>query len=90
MRQQLLEARYTNDRINVYLIDHISAAGMKCSLSKRGGRTRRRNTRSGAGTRCDPLKIARAARILNRAAPARTPVDERESDGVGKPVRENR
>jgi uncharacterized damage-inducible protein DinB len=38
MLDQLLEAWRTNNRINLYLIDNISAAGMKCSLSKRGGR----------------------------------------------------
>jgi uncharacterized damage-inducible protein DinB len=35
---QLLEAWPTNNRINLFLIDHISAAGMKCTLSERGGR----------------------------------------------------
>jgi uncharacterized damage-inducible protein DinB len=35
---QLLEAWRINNRINLYLIDHISAAGMKCTLSKRSGR----------------------------------------------------
>jgi uncharacterized damage-inducible protein DinB len=34
----LLEAWRTNNRINLFLIDHISDAGMECSLSKRGGR----------------------------------------------------
>ena len=38
LEDQLLEAWRTNHRINNFLIDHISAAGMKCSLSKRGGR----------------------------------------------------
>ena len=38
MLDDLLEAWRTNNRINLYLIDHISAAGMKCTLSKRGGR----------------------------------------------------
>ena len=38
MRDELLEAWRTNNRINLFLIDKISAAGMKCSLSKRGGR----------------------------------------------------
>ena len=38
MRDELLEAWRTNNRINLFLIDEISAAGMKCSLSKRGGR----------------------------------------------------
>lgn len=35
---QLLEAWRTNNRINLYLIDRISAAGMRCTLSERGGR----------------------------------------------------
>jgi uncharacterized damage-inducible protein DinB len=34
----LLEAWRTNNRINLYLIDHISDSGMNCTLSKRGGR----------------------------------------------------
>lgn len=38
MLEELLEAWRTNNRINLFLIDRISAAGMKCSLSKRGGR----------------------------------------------------
>lgn len=38
MRDELLEAWRTNQRINLYLIEHISTAGMKCTLSKRGGR----------------------------------------------------
>ncbi len=36
--KEILEALRTNTRINLYLIDRISAAGMKCTLSKRGGR----------------------------------------------------
>ena len=36
---QLIEAWRTNNRINLFLIDKISAAGMKCTLSTRGGRT---------------------------------------------------
>ncbi|MDD5543775.1 MAG: DinB family protein [Acidobacteriia bacterium] len=35
---QLLETWRTNNRINLFLIDHISNEGMKCTLSKRGGR----------------------------------------------------
>ncbi|HEX9945817.1 MAG TPA: DinB family protein [Thermoanaerobaculia bacterium] len=35
---QLLEAWRTNNRINLFLIDRISDEGMKCTLSKRGGR----------------------------------------------------
>ncbi len=35
---QILEAWHTNNRINLFLIDHISDEGMKCTLSKRGGR----------------------------------------------------
>lgn len=38
MREQFLEAWNTNNRINLFLIDKISAAGMKSTLSKRGGR----------------------------------------------------
>ncbi|MFQ5583090.1 MAG: hypothetical protein ACE5GL_01485, partial [Calditrichia bacterium] len=36
--EQVLEAWHTNNRINLFLIDHISNEGMKCTLSKRGGR----------------------------------------------------
>lgn len=35
---QVLEAWHTNNRINLFLIDHTSEEGMKCTLSKRGGR----------------------------------------------------
>jgi uncharacterized damage-inducible protein DinB len=35
---QIVEAWRPNNRINVYLIDRISAEGMLCTLSKRGGR----------------------------------------------------
>jgi uncharacterized damage-inducible protein DinB len=38
MLDELLEAWRTNNRISLYLIDHISDAGMNCTLSKRGGR----------------------------------------------------
>ena len=38
MDEELLEAWRTNNRINLFLIDQIDAAGMKCTLSKRGGR----------------------------------------------------
>ena len=38
MLDELLEAWRTNNRINLFLIDRISVAGMKCTLSKRGGR----------------------------------------------------
>ena len=38
MSEELLEAWRTNNRINLFLLDHISDAGMKCTLSKRGGR----------------------------------------------------
>ena len=38
MRDELLEAWRTNNRINLFLIDKISDAGMKSTLSKRGGR----------------------------------------------------
>lgn len=36
--EQLLETWRTNNRIHLFLIDRISAEGMKCTLSKRGGR----------------------------------------------------
>jgi hypothetical protein len=36
--EQLLEAWRTNNRISLFLIDHISDEGMKSTLSKRGGR----------------------------------------------------
>ncbi|RMI04762.1 MAG: hypothetical protein D6681_09145 [Calditrichaeota bacterium] len=36
--EQLLETWRTNNRVNLFLIDQISEAGMKCTLSKRGGR----------------------------------------------------
>ncbi len=35
---QLLEAWHTNNRINLFLVDRIDDEGMKCTLSKRGGR----------------------------------------------------
>jgi uncharacterized damage-inducible protein DinB len=35
---QLLAAWHTNNRINLFLIDKIDDEGMKCTLSKRGGR----------------------------------------------------
>jgi hypothetical protein len=35
---QLREAWRTNNRINLFLIDEISDEGMRCTLSKRGGR----------------------------------------------------
>ena len=38
MLDELLEAWRTNNRINLFLLDHITAAGMKCTLSTRGGR----------------------------------------------------
>jgi hypothetical protein len=38
MLDQFLEARNKNDRINLFLIDKISTAGMKSTLLKRGGR----------------------------------------------------
>lgn len=34
----VLEAWRTNNRINLYLIDRISREGLRCTLSKRGGR----------------------------------------------------
>jgi len=38
MVEELLEAWRTNNRIHLFLIDHISDEGMLCTLSKRGGR----------------------------------------------------
>ena len=38
MLEELLEAWPTNNRINLYLVDHISDEGMKSTLSKHGGR----------------------------------------------------
>ena len=38
MLEQLIEAWRTNNRIHLFLIDKISPEGMKCTLSKRGGR----------------------------------------------------
>jgi uncharacterized damage-inducible protein DinB len=38
MLEQMLETWRTNNRINLYLIDRISDDGMKCTLSRRGGR----------------------------------------------------
>ena len=38
MPEELLEAWRTNNRINLYLIDHISDEGMVSTLSKHGGR----------------------------------------------------
>lgn len=39
MENQLLEAWFVNNRINLFLIDKISDEGMNCTLSKRGGRS---------------------------------------------------
>ena len=39
IRSQILEAWRTNNRINLLLIGKISADGMACSLSTRGGRS---------------------------------------------------
>lgn len=39
MIDQLLTAWQVNNRISLLLIDHISDEGMRCTLSKRGGRT---------------------------------------------------
>ncbi len=38
MLEEMLEAWRTNNRINLFLIDEISPAGMECTLSRRGGR----------------------------------------------------
>ena len=36
--EQVIESWYTNNRINLMLIDHISDEGLSCTLSRRGGR----------------------------------------------------
>jgi uncharacterized damage-inducible protein DinB len=38
MTEQLLDAWRVNNRINLYLLDHISEEAMKCTTSTRGGR----------------------------------------------------
>ncbi len=38
MRDQLIEAWRTNNRINLYLLERISDEGLACTLSTRGGR----------------------------------------------------
>ncbi len=38
MIEEILEAWRINNRINLHLIDRISDAGMRCTLSQRGGR----------------------------------------------------
>lgn len=38
MVEDLLEAWRTNNRISLYLLDHISDAGLECTLSTHGGR----------------------------------------------------
>jgi uncharacterized damage-inducible protein DinB len=38
MLEEILEAWRTNNRINLLLLDHISEEGLRCTLSKRGGR----------------------------------------------------
>ncbi|MCZ6754361.1 MAG: hypothetical protein O7E49_03515 [Gemmatimonadetes bacterium] len=38
MPDDILEAWRTNNRISLFLIDKISAPGMRCTLSQRGGR----------------------------------------------------
>ena len=38
MPDDLLEAWHTNNRINLFLVEHISEEGMRCTLSKHGGR----------------------------------------------------
>ena len=38
MREELLEAWRTNNRITLYLVDRTSEAGMACTLSTHGGR----------------------------------------------------
>jgi uncharacterized damage-inducible protein DinB len=38
MLDEILTAWHTNNRVNLCLIEHISDEGMRCTLSKRGGR----------------------------------------------------
>jgi len=38
MKQQIIETWFINNRVSQILIDAISSEGMKCTLSKRGGR----------------------------------------------------
>ena len=38
MLEEILTAWHANNRVNLFLIDRISAEGMRCTLSKRGGR----------------------------------------------------
>jgi hypothetical protein len=38
MPDDLLEAWRTNHRINLYLIEHITDEGLRCTLSRHGGR----------------------------------------------------
>ena len=38
MREELLEAWRTNNRINIHLLERISDEGLACTLSTRGGR----------------------------------------------------
>ncbi|MBE2280584.1 MAG: hypothetical protein IAE91_09345 [Ignavibacteriaceae bacterium] len=39
MKNQIIEAWLTNNRINLMLLDAIPDEGLECTLSKRGGRT---------------------------------------------------
>jgi hypothetical protein len=36
--EQMLQAWETNNRINLFLLDRISEEGLRCTLSKHGGR----------------------------------------------------
>lgn len=38
MADDLIEAWYTNNRINLFLVENISEEGLRCTLSKHGGR----------------------------------------------------
>ena len=38
IKQQIIDTWYINNRVNLMLIDAITTEGMKCTLSKRGGR----------------------------------------------------
>jgi uncharacterized damage-inducible protein DinB len=38
MTDDLLEAWHTNNRMNLFLVEHISEEGLRCTLSRHGGR----------------------------------------------------
>lgn len=61
MTESLLEAWRTNQRVNLRLIDGIREAGMRCTLSRRGGRNVIRQFAH--------LQYVRAYQLRNRAKP---------------------